>query len=108
VDAAKKLLTAANFPVGQKIPFISIQNAYGDTFNASIELVIKQMKDVGIQLDFQPQDYAAYIQSTFLGKFTPGAMVWGLETPFQEPHDYLFNMYHPKGVRNHAGVADPN
>jgi len=107
VDAAKKLLTAANFPVGQKIPFISIQNAYGDTFNASIELVIKQMKDVGIQLDFQPQDYAAYIQSTFLGKFTPGAMVWGLETPFQEPHDYLFNMYHPKGVRNHAGVADP-
>ena len=34
-------------------------------------------------------------------------MVWGLETPFQEPHDYLYNMYHPKGVRNHAGVNDP-
>jgi peptide/nickel transport system substrate-binding protein len=106
VDAAKKLLAAANFPVGQKIPFISVQNAYGDTFNASIELVIKQMKDAGIQLDFQPQDYAAYIQSTFLGKFTPGTMIWGLETPFQEPHEYLFNMYHPKGVRNHAGVND--
>ena len=106
VDAAKKLLAAANFPVGQKIPFISVQNAYGDTFNASIELVIKQMKDIGMQLDFQPQDYAAYIQSTFLGKFTPGTMIWGLETPFQEPHEYLFNMYHPKGVRNHAGVND--
>jgi peptide/nickel transport system substrate-binding protein len=106
VDAAKKLLAAANFPVSQKIPFISVQNAYGDTFNASIELVIKQMKDIGIQLDFQPQDYAAYIQSTFLGKFTPGTMIWGLETPFQEPHEYLFNMYHPKGVRNHAGVND--
>jgi peptide/nickel transport system substrate-binding protein len=106
VDAAKKLLAAANFPVGQKIPFISVQNAYGDTFNASIELVIKQMKDIGMQLDFQPQDYAAYIQSTFLGKFTPGTMIWGLETPFQEPHEYLFNMYHPKGVRNHAGIND--
>ncbi|MHB8644672.1 MAG: ABC transporter substrate-binding protein [Thermomicrobiales bacterium] len=106
VDAAKKLLADANFPVGQKIPFISTQNAYGDTFNSSIELVIKQLKDAGIQLDFQPQDYAAYISSTFLGKFTPGTMIWGLETPFQEPHEYLFNMYHPKGVRNHAGVND--
>ena len=34
-------------------------------------------------------------------------MVFGLETPFTEPHDFLFNMYHPKGTRNHAGVNDP-
>ena len=33
-------------------------------------------------------------------------MVFGLETPFTEPHDFLFNMYHPKGTRNHAGVND--
>ena len=107
VDAAKKLLTDANFPTGTKVPFISSLNAYGNTFNSSIDTVIKQMKDVGIQLDFRPQDYAAYIGSTFLGKYAPGTMVWGLETPFQEPHDYLYNMYHPKGVRNHAGINDP-
>src|SRR5947207_10999698 len=34
-------------------------------------------------------------------------MVFGLETPFSEPHDFLFNMYHPKGTRNHASVNDP-
>ncbi len=107
VDAAKKLLAAANFPTGTKIPFISSLNAYGNTFNSSIDTVIKQMKDLGLQLDFRPQDYAAYIGSTFLGKYDPGTMVWGLETPFQEPHDYLYNMYHPKGVRNHAGINDP-
>src|SRR5262249_42502068 len=33
-------------------------------------------------------------------------LVFGLETPFTEPHDFLFNMYHPKGTRNHAGVND--
>ncbi|MGI8691213.1 MAG: ABC transporter substrate-binding protein [Thermomicrobiales bacterium] len=107
VDTAKKLLADAGFPTGTKIPFISSLNAYGNTFNSSIDTVIKQLKDVGIQLDFRPQDYAAYIGSTFLGKFDPGTMVWGLETPFQEPHEYLFNMYHPKGVRNHAGINDP-
>jgi peptide/nickel transport system substrate-binding protein len=106
VDAAKKLLSDAGFASGLKVPLISSLNAYGNTFNSSIDTVIKQMKDAGIQLDFRPQDYAAYIGSTFLGKFDPGTMVWGLETPFQEPHEYLFNMYHPKGVRNHAGIND--
>ena len=42
------------------------------------------------------------------GQFDGGnTMVFGLETPFTEPHDFLFNMYHPKGTRNHAGVNDP-
>jgi ABC-type transport system substrate-binding protein len=68
--------------------------------------VIKQLKEAGIEATLQPQDYSAYIGSTFLGKFDPGVMVWGLETPFQEPHDYLYNMYHPKGVRNHASIND--
>ena len=107
VDAAKKLLADAGFAGGLKVPFISSLNAYGNVFNSSIELVIKQLKDAGIQADLRPQDYAAYIGSTFLDKFDAGTMVWGLETPFQEPHEYLFNMYHPKGVRNHAGVNDP-
>lgn len=107
VDAAKKLLADAGFASGLKVPFISTQNAYGNTFNNSIELVIKQMKEVGIQLDFRPQDYAAYIGSTFLGKYEPGTMVWALETQFNDPHYYLYNMYHPMGTRNHSSVNDP-
>ena len=75
---------------------------------AQMELVQKQLKEAGIDVDFKPQDYSAYVSSTFLGKFDAGTMVYGLETPFQEPHDYLYNMYHPKGARNHAGVDDPN
>jgi peptide/nickel transport system substrate-binding protein len=107
VDAAKKLLADAGFGGGLKVPLISTLNAYGNTFNQSVDVVVKQLKDAGIQADFRPQDYAAYVSSTFLGKFDPGTMVWGLETPYPEPNDYLFNMYNPKGARNHAGVNDP-
>ena len=107
VDAAKKLMADAGFASGMKVPFISTQNAYGNTFNSSIELVIKQMKDIGLNLDFRPQDYAAYVGSTFLSKFDPGTMIWGLETQFNEAHYYLFNMYHPTGTRNHASINDP-
>ncbi|MDQ6833740.1 MAG: ABC transporter substrate-binding protein, partial [Chloroflexota bacterium] len=39
VDAAKKLMADAGFAGGLKVPFVSTQNAYGNTFNSSIELV---------------------------------------------------------------------
>jgi peptide/nickel transport system substrate-binding protein len=108
VAAAKQLLADAGYPNGLTVPYISTLNAYGNTFNSAVELVQKELKDAGIILDFKPQDYAAYIASTFLGKFDGGTMVYGLETPVQEPHDYLFNMYSPKSARNHAGVNDPD
>src|SRR5437588_8802926 len=54
------------------------------------------------------QEYGNYIATTFAGNFDSGnTLVWGLETPFTEPNDYLFNQYHPSGTRNHAGVNDP-
>jgi peptide/nickel transport system substrate-binding protein len=107
VAAAKKLLADAGYPNGLKVPYVSTLDAYGNTFNQAVELVAKQLKDAGIETDFKPQPYAAYIASTFLGKFDGGTMVWGLETPVQEPNDYLFNMYGDKSARNHAGVKDP-
>ena len=105
VEAAKKLLADAG-QANLKVPLIATLNAYGNTFNQSVELVIKQLKDAGITAELRAQDYAAYISSTFLGKYDNGAMVWGLETPYQEPHDYLYNMYHPKGTRNHGGAIN--
>jgi len=105
VEGAKKLLADAGV-ANLKVPLISTLNAYGNTFNQSVELVIKQLKDAGITAELRAQDYAAYISSTFLGKYDAGAMVWGLETPYQEPHDYLYNMFHPKGTRNHGGATN--
>ncbi len=107
IAGAKKLLTEAGYPTGLKVPLIATLNAYGNTFNQSVELVVKQLKDAGIEADFKAQDYTAYISSTFLGRYEAPNFVWGLQTPYQDPHDYLFNMYHPKGTRNHAGVDDP-
>ncbi|MBI3536087.1 MAG: ABC transporter substrate-binding protein [Chloroflexi bacterium] len=107
VAAAKKLLADAGYPTGLKVPIISVLDAYGNTFNTSVELVQKQLKEAGFDVEFKAQPYASYIQTTYLGKFDAPAAVWGLETPVQDPNDYLFNMYHPKGARNHAGVDDP-
>jgi len=105
---AKKLLAAAGFPDGLKVDMISTPG-YGQIWVQQVELVASQLKKAGIDASIKMQEYAAYIGSTFKGQFPNGnnTMVFGLETPFTEPHDFLFNMYHPKGTRNHAGVNDP-
>jgi len=107
IVAAKKLLADAGFANGLKVPLISSVDAYGSTFNSHLELIQKQLKEVGIEGDIRLQPYASYVTTTYLGKFDAPAMVFGYETPVQEPNDYFFQMYHPKGSRNHGGVNDP-
>jgi ABC-type transport system substrate-binding protein len=53
------------------------------------------------------QDYLReYIDArgTFFGNYQ--GMFYGPQTPFTDPHDYLFNMSHPKSARNNAGIDD--
>ena len=104
--AARNLLSAAGFPDGLKIEMVSTPG-YGQIFVQMGELVQQDLKAVGIEAEIKMQEYGSYISSTFLGKFEGGnRLVFGLETPFSDAHDYLFNMYHPKGTRNHADVND--
>jgi peptide/nickel transport system substrate-binding protein len=104
---AKQLLAAAGHPNGLKVDLISTPG-YGQVWVQQVELVQQQLKAAGIDATIKMQEYAAYIGTTFRGQFEGGnVLVFGLETPFTEPHDFLFNMYHPKGTRNHADVNDP-
>jgi len=104
---AKALLAAAGFPDGLKVDMISTPG-YGQVFVQGVELVQQDLKAAGIDANIKMQEYTAYIASTFKGNIEgENTMVFGLETPFTEPHDFLFNMYHPNGTRNHASVNDP-
>jgi ABC-type transport system substrate-binding protein len=104
---AKSLLAAAGYPDGLKVDLISTPG-YGQAFVQRVELVQQDLKAAGFDASIKMQEYTAYIATTFKGQFEGGnTLVLGLETPFTEPHDFLFNMYHPKGTRNHAGINDP-
>jgi ABC-type transport system substrate-binding protein len=104
---ARALLSAAGYPDGLKVEMISTPG-YGQIFVQMGELVQQDLKAAGIDADIKMQEYGSYISTTFLGQFQGGnRLVFGLETPFSDPHDFLFNMYHPNGTRNHANVNDP-
>jgi peptide/nickel transport system substrate-binding protein len=105
--AARELLRTAGQD-NMALRFIFTNNAYGDVFNQGAEATAGMLKEGGFNTQVLTQDYLReYIDArgTFFGTYE--GLFYGLQTPFTDPHDYLFNMNHPGSARNHAGVDDP-
>lgn len=104
---ARQLLRAAGAD-NLSVRFLYANNAYGERFNQGAEAIAGMLNQNGFRTTITPQDYAReWIASggTFLGNYE-GAF-YGLQTPFTDPHDYLFNMHGANSPRNHAGINDP-
>jgi ABC-type transport system substrate-binding protein len=105
---SKKLLAAAGHPSGLPMKYVFTNNIYGERFNQAAEAIAGMLKEGGFNTQVAVQDYQReYISPTgtfFGGNFE--SVFYGLQTGFSDPHDYLFNMYHSRGARNHAGIRD--
>jgi peptide/nickel transport system substrate-binding protein len=101
--AAKRLLAEAGYPRG----FATVMdfNNYGSTFmDDAIQLILGDLKAVGIDTKLNQKEYGAYITATATGNYE--AMYYGA-TPFVDPDNYLFTNYYPGHPRNVAKVNDP-
>ena len=58
-----------------------------------MQLILKYLKDVGIDAKLDQKEYGAYIASCFYGKFD--SMTFGPQTPFLDPDNFLFGQYYP-------------
>ena len=102
--AAKKLLAEAGYPNGFQatVEFTT----YGSTVVVdSCQLVLKFLKDVGIDARLVTKEYGAYIATTFYGKFD--TLAYGPQTGFQEPDNHLFGQYYPGELKNQSHINDP-
>ena len=70
-----------------------------------MQLVIKQLKDVGIDAKLVTKEYGAYIATTFYGKFD--TLAFGPQTGFQEPDNHLFGQYYPNELKDQSHINDP-
>ena len=101
---AKRLLAAAGYPKGFQghVCFAT----YGSTqLVDQMQLVLKYLKDVGIDAKLDQKEYGAYQATCRLGKFE--SMGYGPLTPFLEPDNFLFGQYYTGEPRNRSHVADP-
>jgi peptide/nickel transport system substrate-binding protein len=101
---AKRLLAAAGYPNG--FPASTCFTTYGSTVLIdAMQLVLKNLKDVGIDAKLDQKEYGAYITSCFYGKFD--SMTYGPQTPFLEPDSFLYGQYYPGEPRNQSHITDP-
>jgi peptide/nickel transport system substrate-binding protein len=101
---AKRLLTAAGHPGG--FPMSLCFADYGSTIIVdSAQLLVKYLRDVGINARIDQKEYGAYISTCFYGKFDTGA--FGPQTPFLEPDNFLFGQYYPGETKNQSHINDP-
>ena len=101
---AKRLLAAAGYPNG--FPASICFATYGSTqLVDQMELLLRQLKDVGIDARLDQKEYGAYQASCRIGKYD--SMAFGPLTPFLEPDNFLFGQYATGEPRNRSHVNDP-
>jgi peptide/nickel transport system substrate-binding protein len=101
---AKKLLAEAGHPNG--FPATVSYATYGSTIQVdAVQLLLKYLKDIGIDAKPIQQEYGAYISTTFYGKYE--SMAFGPQTPFLDPDNYLFGPYMAGELKNQSHVNDP-
>jgi peptide/nickel transport system substrate-binding protein len=104
VPAAKKLLAEAGHPNGfaATLDFTT----YGSTVLVDqMQLILKDLKSVGIEAKLNQKEYGAYISTTFYGKYD--SMAFGPQTPFLDPDNFLYGQYYPGETKNHGIINDP-
>jgi peptide/nickel transport system substrate-binding protein len=101
---AKRLLVAAGHPNG--FPTSVCFTPYGSTVLVdTMQLVLKYLKEVGIDAKLDQKEYGAYIASCYQGKYE--GMLLGPFTTFFEPHNYIYGKYTPGEPKNQSHVNDP-
>jgi peptide/nickel transport system substrate-binding protein len=101
---AKRLLAEAGYAKGFKTPIMTT-SGYGRDLIDAVQLVLRFLKDVGIDAELKMQEYGAYQATTGQGKFEglaigPFAVGW-------EADSSLYGPYTPDQARNRSRVNDP-
>ncbi len=101
---AKELLAEAGYPKGFQATMDFTTYGSQILIDGS-QLVLKHLKDVGIDVKLNQKEYGAYISTSFYGKFD--SMVLGPQTGFQEPDNFLYGQYYPGELKNQSHINDP-
>lgn len=78
---------------------------YGPRIVNATEWIVADLAEVGVTAEIEVVDYATYISQRWpMVDYEVGV---GLQTPFQEPDEWLYSQYHTDGSRNWWNISDP-
>jgi peptide/nickel transport system substrate-binding protein len=101
---ARRLLAEAGYAKGFKTTFTST-GGYGRDLVDAVQMVLRNLKEAGIEAELKLQEYGAYMATTGQGNFEGMAM--GPYAVGWEPDSSLYGPYTPDKPRNRGHVNDP-
>ena len=101
---ARKLMAEAGYPNGFSAT-VDFTTYGSQVLTDMVQLVLKDLKDIGIDAKLVTKEYGSYIATTFYGKYD--SMAFGPQTGFQEPDNFLYGQYYPGELKNHGHINDP-
>lgn len=104
VGEAKRLLAEAG--VGRGLKIVREDTAgYGADYMDAVQVGMRNLKEVGVEVDLRLKEYGAYVGSVLVGKFEKSA--GGLLGAWNDPESYLYRLHMPGQTSNGSGVNDP-
>jgi peptide/nickel transport system substrate-binding protein len=100
---ARRLLAEAGYSRGFAT-VLDFHSFGSTTLVDGMQLVLKDLKSVGIEAKLNQKEYGAFVATTALGNFE--GMAYGPATPFLEPDNFLYTLYYPGHPRNLGHVND--
>jgi peptide/nickel transport system substrate-binding protein len=101
---ARRLLAEAGYAKGFKTT-LTATSGYGRDLIDAVQMILRDLKAVGIEAELKMQEYGAYQATTGQGKFEGMAM--GPYAVGWEPDSSLYGPYTPDQARNRGHVNDP-
>jgi peptide/nickel transport system substrate-binding protein len=101
---ARRLLAEAGYPKGFKTPLI-VSSGYGRDLLDDAQMIMRFLKDVGIEAELKIQEHGAYVATTIQGKYE--GMIRGPIGIAYEPDRRLYRAYAADSSLNTGHVDDP-
>jgi peptide/nickel transport system substrate-binding protein len=101
---ARRLLAEAGYPKGFKTPLI-VSSGYGRDLLDDVQMIMRFLKDVGIEAELKIQEHGAYTATTVQGKYE--GMIRGPIGIAFEPDRRLYRAYAADSSLNTGHVNDP-
>lgn len=92
---AKELLAATGFPDGKGLPPLVFPNGASTQLRQGIELLARQMKEVGIEVKYEPVSWPELVKRMKEGKFSVAYI--GYSTSVPDPESGL-PMFHSRSI----------
>jgi len=104
VPEAKRLLAQAGFPSGLKLPFEATLG-WSPDYVDQIQVVMRNLKDAGIDTELRGKEFGAFMSSVIYGKFEKLAHSLRGGSPIADINLYAGHV--PGEALNSSGVDDP-